>query len=108
MTPYIRALAKLSDARVVERLPGVEAPIAIVGDIRLLLHVEVDKAAERARLDKEIARLEAEAGKSRAKLGSANFVERAPVAVVEQERARLAEFEATLVKLRARRAQLGD
>jgi valyl-tRNA synthetase len=108
MTPYIRALAKLSDARVVERLPGVEAPIAIVGDIRLLLHVEVDKAAERARLDKEIARLEAEAGKSRAKLGSANFVERAPVAVVEQERARLAEFEATLVKLRARRGQLGD
>ncbi|HNQ05136.1 MAG TPA: class I tRNA ligase family protein, partial [Thiobacillaceae bacterium] len=105
--PYVAALARLSEVRAVDRLPEGEAPVAMVGDWRVLLHVEVDRAAERARLDREIARLEGEIRKARGKLGNAGFVDKAPPAVVEQERRRLADFSATLDKVRAQRQRLG-
>ncbi len=94
------ALARLSDFRIVPKLPETNAPVAIVGDWRLMLQVEVDVPAERARLQKEITRLEGESAKSGAKLANPSFVERAPSAVVAQERERLATFTATLEKLR--------
>jgi valyl-tRNA synthetase len=77
------------------------------GGLRLALHVEIDVAAEQARLDKEIARLKGEVTKARAKLGNESFVARAPAAVVAQERARLAEFEAAVTRLEDQRARLG-
>jgi valyl-tRNA synthetase len=94
------ALARLSSFRQVDELPKSDSPVAVVGQDRLMIHVEIDVGAEIARLEKEIARIEAEIGKARGKLGNASFVERAPAKVVEQERARLADFEATLGKLR--------
>ena len=65
-----------------------------------MLEVKVDAAAESERIRKETTRLEGEVAKARAKLGNASFVHRAPAKVVDQERARLADFESTLAKLR--------
>ncbi|MFZ5483941.1 MAG: valine--tRNA ligase [Pseudomonadota bacterium] len=105
--PYLRLLARLSEVQAKSPLPESEAPVAIVGDWRLMLHIEVDPAAERARLDKEIARLEGEIKKAEAKLGNAGFVDKAPAAVVEQERKRLADFMSTLDKVKSQRGKLG-
>jgi len=98
--PYMKTLARLSDATVVTAFPQADAPVAVSGDVRLMLHIEVDLAAERERLRKEIARLESELAKASAKLANSNFVERAPAAVVAQERERIAAFGATLEKLK--------
>ncbi|MFJ1302374.1 valine--tRNA ligase [Pseudomonadota bacterium AL_CKDN230030165-1A_HGKHYDSX7] len=106
--PYLAALAKLSQVDVVETLPDAGAPVQVVGSAHLMLHVEIDVAAERIRLDKEIARLEGEIAKANGKLGNASFVERAPAAVVEQEKARVAQFNETLGKVRDQRAKLGN
>ncbi|MGB7988741.1 MAG: valine--tRNA ligase [Candidatus Methylophosphatis roskildensis] len=106
--PYVAALARLSDVTAAgDTLPDTDAPVQIVGEFRLMLKIEIDVGAERERLDKEFARLEAEIGRASAKLGNASFVDRAPPAVVAQERERLASFEATLNKLRAQRRRLG-
>ncbi len=91
--------------------PGQASPpsaAAIVGELTLLVPLEglVDLDAERTRLDKEIKRVEAEIGKCHGKLGNATFVQNAPAAVVEQERARLGEWTAQLSGLREQRAKL--
>ena len=83
------------------------APVQVVGEHRLMLKVEIDLDAERTRLDKELARLQAEIGKAQGKLGNAAFVERAPEAVVAQEKQRLAQFDAALEKVQEQRRRLG-
>ena len=103
----IRDRARLSDVSVVETLPAADAPVAMVGDCRLMLRIEIDKAAERARLQKEISRLEGEIAKARGKLANADFVARAPAQVVAQEQERLAAFAVTLDNLKPQLAKLG-
>ena len=105
--PYLAGLARLSDVDVVQTLPDAGAPVQVVGDTRLMLKVEIDVAAECARLDKEIARLDGEIGKARGKLANESFVARAPAAVVDQEKQRLGTFEETLGQVKAQRARLG-
>jgi valyl-tRNA synthetase len=104
--PYLTALARLSEVAIVDALPDADAPIAIAGDFRLMLKVEVDAAAERERLSKEEARLKNEIAKSEAKLANASFAERAPPAVVDQEKQRLEKNRSTHEQVRAQLAKL--
>lgn len=104
--PYLQALAKLSEVHVADKLPESPAPVSIVGSAKLMLKVEIDIAAERERLSKEITRLDGEINKANSKLGNESFVARAPAQVVAQEKERVANFSATLEKLREQFAKL--
>ncbi len=109
--PVLKALAKLSDVKVFESeaawaAAAQAAPVAVVGEARICLHMEVDIEAEKARLGKEAARLEGELVKVHAKLGNETFVAKVPPAVLEQERKRLTGFTATLEKIRTQLARL--
>ncbi|MDP1940716.1 MAG: valine--tRNA ligase, partial [Gallionella sp.] len=104
--PYLQGLAKLSEVSVLNTLPDTDAAVAIVGNFKLMLKMEIDVAAERERLDKEIMRLASEIAKAQAKLTNESFVARAPAAVVGQERKRLEGFDATLAQLQIQRSKL--
>jgi valyl-tRNA synthetase len=95
----IQALARLSEVKQGKTLPDSSAPVAVVGDARIMLYKQVDPAAEAERISKEIARHTGEVAKAKAQLGNPSYVERAPGPVVEQMRKRLADFEETLLKL---------
>ncbi len=109
--PVLKALGKLSEVKQLDEAAFAEAtalaPVAVQGDARLALHVEIDVAAEKERLTKEIKRLEGEIVKAQAKLGNESFVARAPSAVVEQEKQRMADFGATLERVQQQFNRLG-
>ncbi len=102
----LRFLCKLDRIEVLNGEPPAAAP-AVVGDLQLFVPLEglVDLDAERVRLDKDIAKVTSEKDKSEAKL--AKFGGSVPAAVVEQERARLADWTAKLDALTTQRARLG-
>jgi valyl-tRNA synthetase len=109
--PVLQSLAKLSEVKVFSSeaewaAAAQAAPVAVLGEARLCLHMEVDVAAEKLRLGKEAARLEGEIAKAQGKLGNEAFVAKAPPAVIEQEKKRMADFTATLAKLRGQLARL--
>jgi len=93
--PYVKALARLSDYRIVEELPTTDAPVQEIDKLRIMLDVKIDPAAERERLGKEKQRYDGEIARAQAKLSNEDFVARAPAAVVAQERERLASFMVT-------------
>jgi valyl-tRNA synthetase len=103
---YVPALAKISDVNIVDDLPQTDAPVALIGETRLMLHIEVDVAAERQRIGKEIARIEAESAGLSARLANEQFVARAPSDVVEQARSRLASLQSTTDQLQAQLRRL--
>ena len=104
--PYLQALAKLSEVVIVATLPESPAPVSVVGNVKLMLQVEIDVNAERERLSKEITRLSGEISKAMVKLSNESFVARAPAAVVAQEHERVAAFGVTLEKLREQYAKV--
>ena len=109
--PVLQALAKLNEVKVFDNeaewtKASAAAPVAVVGEARLCLFMEVDVAAEKIRLSKEVARLEGEIGKSHGKLSNEAFVAKAPPAVIDQERKRVADFEAALSKMKTQLLQL--
>jgi valyl-tRNA synthetase len=108
----LQALAKLSEVKVFAdeaswQAAAQSAPVAVVGEARVCLFVEVDVAAEKVRLAKEVARLEEQIAKASVKLSNEAFVAKAPAAVLEQERKRVADFAATLEKVKEQFARLG-
>ena len=110
--PVLKTLAKLADVQFFEdeaefTKASAQSPVLVYGAARLALKVEIDVEAEKARLSKEIARLEGEITKAEAKLGNEGFVARAPEAVVAQERQRVIDFRATVERLREQLARLG-
>jgi valyl-tRNA synthetase len=110
--PVLQALAKLSEVKVFDSeaewvAAAQAAPVAVVGEARLCLFMEVDVAAEKARLSKEVTRLETEITKANGKLGNEAFVAKAPPAVIEQEKRRVADFTATLTKVKEQLQRLG-
>ncbi|QHE87650.1 valine--tRNA ligase [Hydrogenophaga sp. BPS33] len=110
--PVLQALAKLGEVRVFDdeaawAAAAQAAPVAVVGEARLCLFMEIDVAAERARLGKEAARLEGEITKAHGKLSNEAFVAKAPPAVIDQEKKRVADFSATLGKVREQLQRLG-
>ncbi|MDN3921826.1 valine--tRNA ligase [Roseateles violae] len=107
----LKTLAKLSEVQIIADEAAFAAasqslPVLVHGAARLALHVEIDIEAESARLNKEIDRLVGEIAKAEAKLGNEGFVARAPAAVVEQERQRVADYGQTVARLRDQLARL--
>ena len=105
MGPVLQGLAKLNEVKVFTdeaawAAAAQAAPVAVVGEARLCLFMEIDLAAEKLRLGKEATRLEGEITKATAKLSNEAFVAKAPPAVIDQERKRVADFTATLEKMR--------
>jgi len=112
VAPVLQALARLSEVRLFDdaaswAAAAKTAPVAVVGATRLCLYMEIDVAAEKARLAKEAARLGSEIAKANGKLANEAFVSKAPASVIEQERKRIADFTATLEKVRDQLARLG-
>jgi valyl-tRNA synthetase len=108
----LQSLAKLSEVKVFAdeaswQAAAQSAPVAVVGEARVCLFVEVDVAAEKIRLGKEVARLEEQIAKASVKLSNEAFVAKAPAAVLEQERKRVADFATTLEKVKEQLVRLG-
>ncbi len=107
----LQGLAKLNEVKVFDdetswAAAAKAAPVAVAGQARLCLFMEIDVAAEKARLTKEATRLEGEIAKANGKLSNQAFVAKAPPAVIEQEKTRVADFSATLAKVREQLARL--
>ncbi|MCJ1885577.1 valine--tRNA ligase [Pseudomonas sp. LA21] len=109
--PLLMKLAKLETIRVLDA--GEEPPMsatALVGDLQVLVPMAglIDKAAEMARLDKEIQRLEGEVKRVGGKLANEGFVAKAPPEVIEKERAKLAEAEQAVTNLIQQREKIAS
>ena len=106
---YLPALTRLTEAKTVDRLPESEdAPVAVCNGARLMLKVEIDKAAETARLSKEAEKLQKAFDKLNAKLSKPGYTEKAPAHLVEKDKADLAELEDKMAKVQNQLAKLKD
>ena len=106
---YLPSLTRLTEAKLVDSLPEAEdAPAAVCNCARLMLKVEIDKAAETARLSKEAEKLQKALDKLNAKLSKPGYTEKAPAHLVEKDKADLAELEDKMAKVQTQLAKLKD
>ncbi|MBF7074951.1 valine--tRNA ligase [Glaciecola sp. MH2013] len=106
---YVAKLAKLESVTKLEA--GEQAPAsatAMVGEMEILIPMAglIDKDAELARLSKAAEKIEKDAQRTKGKLSNENFVSKAPEAVIEKERAKLADMEMQLSKIEAQKAEI--
>ena len=110
MLKYLPALTRLTEAKLVDKLPeGEDAPVAVcqaARNARLMLKVEIDKAAETARLSKEAEKLQKALDKLNAKLSKPGYTEKAPAHLVEKDKAELADLADKMAKVEAQLAKL--
>jgi len=107
--PYLDFLARTESITVLDdATQAPETAIALVGEMKVLIPMAglIDKEAELKRLDKEIERLSGDVKRTEGKLANPAFVDRAPAAVVEKERAKLAESAAAIAKLQEQRGRI--
>ena len=106
---YLPSLTRLTEAKLVDSLPEADdAPVAVCNGARLMLKVEIDKAAETARLSKEAEKLQKALDKLNAKLSKPGYTEKAPAHLVEKDKADLAELEDKMAKVQNQLAKLKD
>ena len=104
---YLPMMTRLTEAQQVAALPESEdAPVAVCNGARLMLKVEIDKAAETARLSKEAEKLQKALDKLNAKLSKPGYVDKAPAHLVEKDKAELAELEEKMAKVQSALAKL--
>ncbi|WP_049260485.1 valine--tRNA ligase [Neisseria bacilliformis] len=104
---YLPALARLTEAKLVDKLPEAEdAPVAVCNGARLMLKVEIDKVAETARLTKEAEKLQKALDKLNAKLTKPGYTDKAPAHLVEKDKADLAELTDKMGKVEGQLAKL--
>ena len=104
---YLPALTRLTEAKLVDTLPEAEdAPVAVCNGARLMLKVEIDKAAETARLTKEAEKLQKALDKLNAKLSKPGYTDKAPAHLVEKDKADLAELMDKMGKVEGQLAKL--
>ena len=106
---YLPMMTRLTEAQQVAALPESEdAPVAVCNGARLMLKVEIDKAAETARLSKEAEKLQKALDKLNAKLSKPGYTEKAPAHLVEKDKADLEELEDKMAKVQTQLAKLKD
>ena len=105
---YLLPLAKLDSIEIVNSFEKIDAPVALVGDFKLMLNIEIDVEAEKIRLQKEITRIIMEVKKAEGKLSNKAFVEKAPDEVVAQEKERLKTFTIELSKYEEQLSRLAS
>lgn len=104
---YLPSLTRLTEAKLVDSLPEAEdAPVAVCNGARLMLKVEIDKAAETARLSKEAEKLQKALDKLNAKLSKPGYTEKAPAHLVEKDKADLADLTDKMGKVEGQLAKL--
>ena len=107
--PYLDFLARTESITVLDdEAQAPESAIALVGAMKILIPMAglIDKDAELKRLYKEIARLTDDVARTEAKLANPAFVDKAPAAVVDKERAKLADHAAAIANLKAQRDKI--
>jgi valyl-tRNA synthetase len=107
--PYLDFLARTESIAILEdESQAPESAIALVGEMKILIPMAglIDRDAELKRLDKEIARLTDDVARTESKLANPSFVDKAPEAVVQKERAKLADHAAAIANLKAQRERI--